>query len=61
MPEQSGVGNGCQSVKDVKTSKAARWQACLSACPFLKTLSGRETSRKQRRLARVAAVVRVEL
>lgn len=57
MPEQSGIGRGRYTVKDVETSKAA----CVGkdappTCPCPKTLSGRETSRKPRRLARVAAV-----
>jgi hypothetical protein len=58
MSEQSGIGRGCYTVKDVETSKAAgvgRHASPTRPCP--KTLSGRETSRKQRRLARVAAVV----
>src|SRR6185295_12537112 len=58
MPEQSGIGRGRYTVKDVETSKAARVGKDASpTCPCPKTLSGRETSRKQRPLARVAAVV----
>jgi len=58
MPEQSGIGRGRYTVKDVETSKAARvGKDAPPTCPCSKTLSGRETSRKPRRLARVAAVV----
>jgi hypothetical protein len=58
MPEQSGIGRGYCTVTDVETSKAAGVGRHASpTCPCLKTLSGRETSRKPRRLARVAAVV----
>ena len=58
MPEQSGIGRGRYTVKDVETSKAARvGKDAPPTCPCPKTLSGRETSRKPRRLARVAAVV----
>jgi hypothetical protein len=58
MPEKSGVERGRYTVRDVETSKAARVGRHASpTCPCLKTLSGRETSRKQRQLARDAAVV----
>jgi hypothetical protein len=58
MPEQSGIGFGCCTVKDVETSKAAGvGRHAAPTCPCPKTLSGRETSRKPRRLARVAAIV----
>jgi len=58
MLEQSGIGRGRYTVKDVETSKAACVGKYASpTCPCPKTLWGRETSRKPRRLARVAAVV----
>lgn len=58
MPEQSGVGSGRNTAKDVETSKAdCVGRNASPTRPGLKTLSGRETSRKLRRLTRVVASV----